>query len=156
MPYATKEKANAYAKAWRSANREKSRRYQKAYKAKNITTVRAQARARMRVKTAESPAFAMLAHARQRAKKRGVPCTISLEDIVIADRCPVLGIPMRQNRKTLGADSPTLDCVIPFKGYVPGNVCVISFRANRLKSSLTLHELDMVRQYIEAHSKGGD
>jgi hypothetical protein len=37
--------------------------------------------------------------------------------------------------------SPSLDRIIPERGYVPGNIRVISDRANRLKGGRNLNEL---------------
>lgn len=45
--------------------------------------------------------------------------------------------------------SPSLDRLIPAKGYVKGNVRVISRRANCLKSNGTLEEFRAVMAYME-------
>lgn len=44
---------------------------------------------------------------------------------------------------------PSLDRVVPSLGYVKGNVRVISFRANRIKSDATADELRAVLSYTE-------
>ena len=68
-------------------------------------------------------------------------CTITVADIVIPAVCPILGIPlvMRSGGKPR-ADAPTLDRIDNSQGYIPGNVRVISARANRLKSDMTYDE----------------
>lgn len=71
------------------------------------------------------------AKSRARIKKRAF--TITLADIVIPDRCPVLGTPLV---------TPSVDRIDPDKGYVPGNVRVISMRANVLKNNAELWELE--------------
>lgn len=38
--------------------------------------------------------------------------------------------------------SPSLDKIIPEKGYIKGNIAIISMRANQLKSNATLAELE--------------
>ena len=88
----------------------------------------------------------LLAQARCRARKRGQPFAITLADIFIPELCPVFGIPLhREGRDGRSApDFPTLDCLIPGQGYVPGNVFVISSRANRLKSDASWQELQML------------
>jgi hypothetical protein len=85
----------------------------------------------------------MLKNARARARIAGVPFNITKEDIVIPTHCPILGIPLFQKTgKQGGGDhSPSLDRVRPERGYVPGNILVISQRANRLKSDATIKEL---------------
>jgi hypothetical protein len=56
--------------------------------------------------------------------------------------CPILGVKIDYAAKrTLNAFSPTLDRIDNKKGYVPGNVRVISHRANRLKQDATPVEL---------------
>lgn len=71
----------------------------------------------------------------------GVPFTITKEDIVIPTHCPILGIPLFRGPRGGGENSPSLDKVRPELGYVPGNVIVISNRANRLKADATIEEL---------------
>ena len=79
--------------------------------------------------------------ARRSAKQRGLPFDLSCEDIVIPERCPVLGIPIVLNTAARADDSPSLDRIVPALGYVKGNVIVISWRANRLKQDASIAEL---------------
>jgi hypothetical protein len=73
-------------------------------------------------------------------------CTITIHDIVIPEFCPLLGIRLEPGKGTGGAKaaSPSLDKIRPELGYVPGNVWVISHRANVIKSDATLSELRML------------
>jgi hypothetical protein len=88
-------------------------------------------------------------HARKRARDQGVPFAISHDDIAIPERCPALGIELSVNEGgTLHDASPTLDKVIPALGYVPGNIAVISWRANRLKNNGTLEELEALVEWM--------
>ncbi len=73
--------------------------------------------------------------AKSRAKRLNREFSIDLEDVVIPDICPVFGVPM---------ESPSLDRIDSSKGYVKGNVRVISLRANTLKNDATIQELEMV------------
>jgi hypothetical protein len=94
---------------------------------------------------AASPEAAMLARASARAQKRGIPFSISLADVVFPARCPVLGIELGAGSAGKPLDSsPSLDRIVPPLGYVPGNVRVISFRANRLKCDAAVEELRLV------------
>lgn len=76
-----------------------------------------------------------------------MPFTIETSDIVIPKTCPILGIPL-QPRGDNKDFSPSLDKVIPARGYVAGNVAVISNRANRIKSDATLEELKSIVAYV--------
>lgn len=84
--------------------------------------------------------------AKKRAEERGWDFTIELSDIKIPKTCPVLGIPLKCKeyiKGESGADygSPSLDRIDPKKGYIKGNVRVISNRANILKSNATKDEI---------------
>jgi hypothetical protein len=95
----------------------------------------------------------MILSARARATEGGYPCTITLNDIVIPTRCPVLGIPLRSSVGRLEGvtdNSPSLDKVVPALGYVPGNVIVVSHRANRLKSDASLAELTLLARFYKS------
>jgi hypothetical protein len=89
--------------------------------------------------------------AAERAKKHGLPFTITIEDVVIPERCPVLGIEIKVNPEgnAMWDHSPSLDKIIPELGYVPGNVAVISWRANRIKGQASLEEIEKVFNYIK-------
>ena len=89
--------------------------------------------------------------ARSRARAKGIPFDITLDDIVIPEVCPVYGVPLERAEGTRGPGeySPTLDKVIPELGYVKGNVQVISWRANRLKSNGTLEDFQAITRWLE-------
>lgn len=93
----------------------------------------------------------MLKQARQRAKRFGVPFRLSVDDFEIPLRCPILGVKLKPCRKRPGPNSPSLDRIVPTRGYVPGNVAVMSYRANRIKFDATLRELRLVLKFIEKH-----
>lgn len=84
----------------------------------------------------------MLYRAKGRAREAGLPFNLTLDDIEIPDRCPVLGTALRVGGGT--DSSPSLDRVIPELGYTRGNVIVVSGRVNRLKSDATLSEMERV------------
>lgn len=96
----------------------------------------------------------LLKGAKQRAGRRGVPCTITVDDISIPTHCPVLGRLLRTYKgcgKGPRNDSPTLDKIIPELGYVRGNVIVVSNKANRLKNELSPTQLALfARFYADA------
>ena len=90
------------------------------------------------------PKVHMLARVKARAKKFGIPFSLTVADIVIPEICPVLGIPLRIADGVSDDYSPELDRIVPAVGYVSGNVLVISRRANRIKNNATLEELQKI------------
>jgi hypothetical protein len=95
----------------------------------------------------------MLSRARQRARDAGLPCEIGYDDIPIPEKCPVLGIPLvfgHSEKKTAPQDdSPSIDRIVPELGYVPGNVAVISYKANLIKNKGTLEEHKLLVEWME-------
>jgi hypothetical protein len=99
-----------------------------------------------------NPAKIMLASIRSSAKKRGLDFNIDLSDIDIPETCPVLGIRLFiRDKQGPGHNSPTLDRVDNTKGYVKGNVKVISHRANSLKRDSYAWELRAVAYWMEVN-----
>lgn len=97
----------------------------------------------------------LCARARQRGRRRGLKATITPADLAWPSHCPVLGIkldyPARNGMRgdqCVQPNWPSLDRWDSTKGYVPGNVFVISFRANSLKNSATYEEILKVAKYL--------
>lgn len=86
--------------------------------------------------------------AKSRAYHKDLPFDITPEDIKIPTHCPVLGIPLFAGQGKMGDNSPSLDRKIPERGYVKGNVWVISNRANRIKNDATAAELQRVAEAV--------
>ena len=84
----------------------------------------------------------MFNHAKFRARLAGVPFEIAKEDIIIPTHCPLLGMPLVRTTGFRSPGSPSLDRIEPSKGYVKGNIWVISYRANQIKNGATLAELE--------------
>lgn len=84
-----------------------------------------------------NPAKFLYNSARQRAKKAEIPFELVPEDIVIPNQCPYLQVPLE-----FGTDyAPSVDRIDNSQGYIPGNIQVISMRANRMKNNATQAEL---------------
>ena len=93
--------------------------------------------------------YKMLARAKSRAKKNNLAFNIELDDIVIPERCPLLGIKIESTEVRNSPNNPSLDKIIPEKGYTKDNVWVISNRANTLKNDATLTELKTLVENLE-------
>lgn len=94
--------------------------------------------------------YLMLWGAKKRAKQDGVPFAIDAQHIAIPECCPLLGIPLQRATGFRAAGSPSLDRIRPELGYMPGNVWVISYRANQIKNDATLDELRSIVAGLEA------
>jgi len=86
--------------------------------------------------------------ARNSAQRRKLKCSIKINDIKLPKRCPVLGIEIDYSRCESG-DSASLDRWDNSLGYVPGNVFVISKRANQIKNDATAEEITKVADWLE-------
>jgi len=84
---------------------------------------------------------AMLNRSKSRAKRKAFEHNIELDDISIPNNCPLLGIPLFKGEDSVQENSPTLDRIDSSKGYIKGNVWVISYKANTIKSNATPEEL---------------
>jgi len=81
-----------------------------------------------------------------------------LDSISLPSHCPILGIELNYNglgeQAFIRSDSsPSLDQIIPSKGYTADNVQVISWRANRIKNDATPEELMKIAQYMKQLTK---
>ena len=97
---------------------------------------------------------AMWSRAKYRAKQKGLEFTIEQDDIVIPETCPLLRIPLicHRGKGSQQGNSPSLDRIDPTKGYIKGNVWVISNRANTLKNDASLQELELLVENLKCHS----
>jgi hypothetical protein len=94
-----------------------------------------------------SPEKYMFKQSKAGAKKRGIPFELELSDIIIPNVCPVLGMKLQYSDDI---DSvPSLDRIDSSKGYIKGNVRVISWRANNLKSDAQAWEMELVLKYLK-------
>ena len=79
---------------------------------------------------------------RQTAKKRGLDHTITTEDLAKTLVCPLTGIEIDWDVGTgRHMKNPSIDRIDPEKGYVPGNVEVMSCLGNTMKCNATPEQL---------------
>lgn len=121
------ERKRAYMRGWKMRNRER-------HSALNRKSEQKRKR--------EAPEKHIVKWAKVRARHRGIEFTITAADVTIPEHCPYLGIRLQFGEKGRPRFcSPSLDRIDPSKGYVPGNVRVISYMANAMKSNASAEQL---------------
>lgn len=94
------------------------------------------------------------------SRKNRIPFTIEYDEIEQPEFCPVLGIKLiyewggKSGHHLRNPNKATLDKLVPELGYVPGNVFIISWRANKLKSNMTIDELEKILNYMKRNKNG--
>jgi len=92
--------------------------------------------------------------AKDRAKTNNLAFNLKIEDIVIPDKCPILGIPldsrtgMSPNRKPR-YNAPSIDRINSKLGYIKSNIIIMSYKANVLKKDGTSEEHLKVAEFLE-------
>ncbi len=96
------------------------------------------------------PEKRMFSSAKTRAKANNLTFSLALAHIIIPSHCPVLGIELVWSDKRTD-NTPSLDRMDNSRGYEPGNVSVISWKANRMKSHYSLEEFKRLVEWLEKH-----
>ncbi len=96
-----------------------------------------------------NPRATMIRRSRHRAKRMNVPFNLTVDDIVIPDMCPVLGIPLFFTVGSVQHNTPSIDRIDNTGGYTVGNIRVISTRANKLKNNATVTELELILEDLK-------
>lgn len=96
------------------------------------------------------PEKALLRSCRKRARREGREFELEESDIIIPAICPILETPIVYASEIRG-EWPSVDRVDNSKGYIKGNVRVISYKANRLKGDMTLKQVRNLLALMEEH-----
>lgn len=124
-------------KRYRRRHRAKVKAYRSAYYRRNREKIEA---ARRTVPLARK----LWNNAKFRARRIRARFEITVEDVVVPDRCPVFGTKFEAGTPR----AASLDRIVPSLGYVPGNVVVISHRANVMKSDATAAEVRRLADWL--------
>jgi hypothetical protein len=98
-----------------------------------------------------NPVCYALMRIKANARKRGIPFDLTESDLraVWTEVCPVFGISLVMNSERKN-NSLSVDRIDNSVGYVRGNVCVMSWRANKLKADASLKELETLVTYMRS------
>ncbi len=91
----------------------------------------------------------LLSRIKKRAKVAGYKSDLELSDIDFPVECPVLKVPidytLGEGHKKYG---PSIDRIDNTKGYMKGNIQIISEQANRIKTNSTVQELQLFAEWV--------
>ena len=80
--------------------------------------------------------------AKHRAFLKDLEFSITHEDLVVPQMCPILQIPLETVRgQGRGFNHPSLDRIDNMKGYTKENVWIISDLANKMKTDASIEQL---------------
>jgi hypothetical protein len=99
----------------------------------------------------DNPAKTAWERARARAKKNGTEFTITQEDVeaVWTNTCPIYQMPLVTNQGKPDGNSHSIDRINNNKGYIPGNIAIVSMRFNSEKRNLSPELLRRMLAYME-------
>jgi len=140
------EKYIALTKQWREDNVEKVKDYRMQYHQEHKEEYRERYELNIMKRKLNS--------AKDRAVKNNLSFNITEQDIKdvwpIDNKCPALDIEfIIGGHDTKNYNSPSLDRIIPSKGYVKGNIQIVSGLANNIMSNGTPDEVIKVGQYFK-------
>lgn len=129
--YLATEKGKLKRKEWVDKNRKKVNKYQ-------------------RDRKLNSPESVLYTNAKNRAKRKGVEFNIDINDIIVPEFCPILGLKLIHGVGRWIDECPSLDRIDSTKGYIKDNIHVISYRANMLKNNATIEELEKIVNFLKS------
>jgi hypothetical protein len=150
------EKNRAKTRAWYARNSQKACDSTKKWRENNPEKVKEQKT--NWIKKPENRIRTLIGAAKQRAKKSGIEFSITMDDLLpLPIECPVLGIKINYNgnsdQRGFVDDSPSIDRIDSSAGYVKGNVKIICWRANRIKSDSTIEEMQAILNFMKREIK---
>lgn len=130
-----------YMKQWRLDNPDKMQSYRKVFN---------EYRKKWQKEwTIKNPEKTILRKTKVKAKRYNQEFNLTIEDITIPEFCPYLNIKLETNNRTPNLDSlPSIDRIDNTKGYIKGNIQIISYKANRCKNNLSVPELKLFAQNV--------
>ena len=90
-----------------------------------------------------------------RAKEKELLCDITRQQLIDLSKtscvCPIFGTPLKfGNEEKICDQSASVDRVDSTKGYTLSNIWWISYKANRMKSDASLHDISLVLKYMQS------
>ena len=130
-----------------SLNTETTKETKRKWRLKNKDRILKNGSIRKKENHRKDPRKLLLYLAKRRAKEKNLQFSITIDDITVPDICPVLGIPIFVGEGKSCPNSPSIDRIDNNKGYIKGNVVIVSLRANNLKSNASLEEMGKIYNF---------
>lgn len=86
---------------------------------------------------------------RQNCRYKKWDWDIQMSDLEWPSHCPILGIELDWFAEKTQENSPSIDRLDNSKGYIKGNVAVMSWRANRIKNNGSAEEHHKIAHYLD-------
>lgn len=97
----------------------------------------------------QSKEFQILKRAEKNAQNKKLKFNLTIDDIIIPEKCPYLDVPFDNKRHKL-----SIDRIDSSKGYEKNNIQIISLMANKMKQDSTLDELlKFAKNILKIHKK---
>jgi hypothetical protein len=100
-----------------------------------------------------NPISRMIMNAKSRSRQYKIPFTITLKDVPIPEKCPILEVLLVLGSAENYEFAPSIDRIDSTRGYIPGNVKVVSLLANRMKSNATKEQCLLFAKNIANYLK---
>jgi hypothetical protein len=137
---AVREKQKHYYEYNKNVVLERQKKYMKSLPREAIEKIHS----RQKIYEQTYPEKRIVTRVKSRAKKLNIDFNLGVEDIKIPTQCPILNIPIYKIagvKRGPKDNSPSVDRFDNTKGYVKGNVHIISNKANVMKNSASPKEL---------------
>ena len=120
---------------------------------KSCSQIRRKAYNDKRMMSKEGHIRNILTKIKSRAKLKNLAFDLDFEYLIsiVTENCPILNTQLAWCSRTDNPvpESPSLDRLVPEKGYVKGNVSWVSHKANRIKNDASLEDLKKLIVWVE-------
>lgn len=130
------EKTKAYRKQWYLDHKEQHYAKQKEY----LARVGYNPKYTQKYKEINTVSY-LYKMAKTRAKKKGLEFNIEKSDVIIPEMCPYFKVLLTTNSIGNNPWFPSIDRIDSTRGYIKGNIQVMSTLANRMKWNATPKQL---------------